>query len=75
MTNNIPPTTPQRNPPQAFIAPPPEHKIVELPCENCGKPVKVMLPFLGCIFCSECTTPKAPYMTYGTEDFISRTRR
>ena len=26
----------------------------EIPCFNCGKLVSVMLPFYGCIYCSEC---------------------
>jgi hypothetical protein len=26
----------------------------DLPCQNCGKLVRVMLPFYGCIFCEDC---------------------
>ena len=29
-------------------------EIVELPCQNCGKPVRVRLPFVGCVFCEKC---------------------
>lgn len=25
-----------------------------LPCQICGKPVLVKLPFVGCVFCAEC---------------------
>lgn len=27
----------------------------EVPCQNCGKKVTVMLPFFGCVFCGDCT--------------------
>lgn len=27
----------------------------EVPCQNCGKPVVVRLPFIGCVFCSDCS--------------------
>lgn len=30
------------------------HKMSEMPCQNCGKMVCVMLPFYGCIFCEDC---------------------
>ena len=26
----------------------------EIPCQNCGKLVSVILPFYGCVFCDEC---------------------
>jgi hypothetical protein len=31
----------------------------EMPCENCGKPVTVLLPFIGCVFCAECAKSKS----------------
>ena len=31
-----------------------ERKAVALPCQNCGKLVVVMTPFVGCVFCSDC---------------------
>jgi len=27
---------------------------VYLPCQICGKPVLVKLPFVGCVFCRDC---------------------
>jgi len=32
----------------------PKPRIGQLPCQNCGRMVPVILPFLGCVFCSEC---------------------
>lgn len=26
----------------------------QLPCQNCGRPVTVILPFIGCVFCNDC---------------------
>ena len=31
-----------------------EIKIVKMPCENCGKIVKIIVPFVGCVFCNDC---------------------
>ena len=31
-----------------------EPSIGQLPCQNCGRLVTVILPFLGCVFCSDC---------------------
>lgn len=31
-----------------------EGKIVEMPCQSCGRPVRVRLPFIGCVFCEKC---------------------
>jgi hypothetical protein len=31
-----------------------EHKEGEVPCQSCGKVVRVTLPFYGCVFCSDC---------------------
>lgn len=28
--------------------------MAEVPCQNCGRMVSVMLPFYGCVFCSDC---------------------
>ncbi len=27
----------------------------EVPCQNCGKMVTIMLPFFGCVFCGDCS--------------------
>ena len=26
----------------------------EVPCQNCGRLVLVLLPFVGCVFCADC---------------------
>ena len=26
----------------------------EVPCQNCGRTVVVILPFYGCVFCGDC---------------------
>jgi len=31
-----------------------EKRIAELPCQNCGRLVTVILPFVGCVFCADC---------------------
>jgi len=31
-----------------------EREVGEVPCQNCGRLVAVIVPFLGCVFCSEC---------------------
>lgn len=31
----------------------------EIPCQNCGAPVIVHLPFFGCVFCSACSGGRA----------------
>jgi hypothetical protein len=41
--------------------------IIDTPCQNCGKMVKVMLPFIGCIFCSDCSSVSHDYWTASTE--------
>jgi len=33
-----------------------ENNLSILPCSNCGKPVLVPLPFVGCVFCVTCGT-------------------
>lgn len=37
-------------------------------CFNCGKPVKVLLPFIGCVYCEDCSKG-ASNNSIGTEDF------
>ena len=31
-----------------------EVQTVEAPCQNCGKLVLIHVPFIGCVFCSDC---------------------
>jgi len=31
-----------------------EKRLAKLPCQNCGRLVTVHLPFMGCVFCSDC---------------------
>lgn len=40
----------------------------ELPCQSCGKLVTVMLPFYGCVFCSDCIKGES-YETADSEEF------
>jgi hypothetical protein len=38
-------------------------------CQNCRRPVRIQLPFHGCVFCGECFT------TSGTTDLYSRIKQ
>lgn len=29
-------------------------RMAKLPCENCGRVVSVIVPFVGCVFCNDC---------------------
>lgn len=29
-------------------------RVEMLPCQNCGNLVAVVMPFVGCVFCSDC---------------------
>jgi len=40
-----------------------------VPCQNCGKPILVILPFIGCVFCSECIKAGSAGSNVGTEHF------
>ena len=31
-----------------------KRQLGEAACQNCGKLVRVLLPFTGCVFCSKC---------------------
>ena len=50
---------------------PMEFRKVEIPCQNCGRPVSVLLNengfSHGCVFCGKCQGGK--YWTTGSEDF------
>jgi hypothetical protein len=35
----------------------PESKLIWSACQNCGKPVQIMVPFVGCVFCEDCMKP------------------
>ena len=37
-------------------------------CFCCGKPVRVHMPFIGCVYCEECSKA-GNYESIGTEDF------
>ena len=45
-----------------------EPKLVNAPCQNCGKMVQVMIPFVGCVFCSDCARGTSIYEA-NSEDF------
>ena len=38
-------------------------------CQNCGKPVHVLLPFIGCVFCSKCSQPSGWSAEANAEEF------
>ena len=48
-------------------------------CQSCGKPVLVMLPFVGCVFCKKCEERNNSSHHYwndiGTEDFTPRSQK
>ena len=46
----------------------------EAPCQNCGKMVAIMLPFIGCVFCEDCITSGDTGQYDGTEDFYDKRR-
>lgn len=50
-----------------------ERTLGEVPCQNCGKMVTVLLPFIGCVFCGDCTINDTGQYD-GTEDFYDRRR-
>ena len=50
-----------------------EKTVGEIPCQNCGKMVTVMLPFIGCVFCSDCMKGDSGWND-GTEQFYDRRR-
>ena len=43
----------------------------EVLCQNCGKPVWVILPFYGCVFCSDCMQSQS-YETADAPEFKDR---
>ena len=45
----------------------------EVPCQNCGGLVTVSLPFIGCVFCSDCMQSDSGWND-GTEDFYEPRR-
>ena len=50
-----------------------ERTLGEEPCQNCGRMVTIMLPFLGCVFCGDCMGADSGYND-GTEDFYEPRR-
>lgn len=47
-----------------------EPKLVEANCFSCGKPVMIVVPFYGCVYCSDCIKSEST-INYSatTEDF------
>ena len=45
-------------------------KVIKLPCENCGKLVMVVTPFIGCVYCGECSIGES--YSVGAPEFIPR---
>ena len=50
-----------------------EKTVGEVPCQNCGKQVTVLLPFLGCVFCGDCVKHDTGQYD-GTEQFYEKRR-
>ena len=38
-----------------------EPELGEAPCQNCGILVTILLPFVGCVFCSDCIKADSSY--------------
>ena len=45
----------------------------EATCQNCGKMVIIILPFMGCVFCGDCFSNDSG-QNDGTEDFYEPRR-
>ncbi|KKL57202.1 hypothetical protein LCGC14_2237810 [marine sediment metagenome] len=45
----------------------------ESPCQNCGRMVTIILPFVGCVFCGDCAGADSGQYD-GTEDFYDPRR-
>lgn len=45
----------------------------EVPCQNCGRLVTISLPFIGCVFCSDCIDNDTGWND-GTEGFYEPRR-
>lgn len=52
-----------------------ETKVISAPCQNCGRLVKIIVPFIGCVFCGDCMGSQSAYGNWGTEDFTPRDGR
>lgn len=48
-------------------------KTAEVPCQNCGRLVTITLPFVGCVFCSDCMNNDSGWND-GTEQFYEPNR-
>ena len=51
-----------------------EKTLGKAPCQNCGREVTVLLPFLGCVFCGDCMKAGDTGQYDGTEDFYDKRR-
>ena len=50
-----------------------EKTLGKAPCQNCGKMVTILLPFVGCVFCGDCGINDSG-QNDGTEDFYDKRR-
>ena len=50
-----------------------ERTLGEAPCQNCGRMVTIMLPFVGCVFCGDCMGADSG-LNDGTEQFYEPRR-
>lgn len=53
---------------------PGEKGFADVPCQNCGKLVKVKVPFVGCVFCGDCGSARDFTWSATTEDFQERAK-
>lgn len=49
-----------------------DRKEVEVGCASCGKPVTVLIPFIGCVYCNECMQSGGEWQDIGSEQFTPR---
>jgi len=49
-----------------------EKRVVQVPCMSCGRLVTIVVPFIGCVFCGDCITPRTWQTQASTEQFIKR---
>ena len=50
-----------------------EKALAEVPCQNCGRMVTILVPFVGCVFCGDCMRNDTG-LNDGTEDFYDKRR-
>ena len=46
----------------------PERKLVWTQCQSCGKSVQIIIPFIGCVYCDDCSESNNS-ISIGSEEF------